>query len=250
MAVKKIYKAPDYVRFVYARDSNSQYSFSTYTDNVGALGTAGKVVMISYQLDRNNRPIPYQFGFSMRDRNIRVEEGRSDANDVNVAEFLRNHPECKGSPNGAYIRHDDGTMEQVNIYFKEVNEESDARKLLDANEYRRNAENIAAGLSLEEVFEINSLFGIRKTTELMARHALLDIAGNKPQIFMEAYENPQRRSLAAVKMGIERKVLKQSGTVVVWNKTTLGVDEIDAATNLQRDVKMLEALEAAIKKVN
>lgn len=250
MAQKKQYKAPDYVRFVYARDSNAQYCFSSYTDKVGALGQAGKVVFIAKRLTRNNQPEPYQFGFSMRDRNIREIPGVKDIQGYDIVEFLRNHPECKNSPNGEYIVKPDGSMEQVNVFFKEVNEEADAQKLLEANEYRRNAENIAATLTLAEVYEINSLFGIFKTTELMARHALLDLAGNKPALFMEAYENPQRRALAAVRKGLDKHVLKQSGAVVIWNKTTIGLDEQDAATNLQKDPKMLEALESAIKKVS
>jgi hypothetical protein len=251
MAGRKIYKAPDYARFVYARASNSQYSFSTYTDSVGALGTPGKVVFISYRLDKKNQPEPYQFGFSMRDRNIRVEENRTDAQGYNVAEFLRAHPECKGSPNGYYKINEDGTEEQVaeSIFFKEVNEEADAKKLLEATEYRRKAENLAANLTYEEVLELNSYFGVFKQTEELARVALNDIAGNKPAIFMEAYEDPKRKAVAAVRRGIDKRVLKVSGTVVIWNKTTIGIDELDAAANLQRDPKLLEALETAIKKV-
>lgn len=247
---KKQYIAPDYIRFVYTREANAQYCFSNYTDGVGALGTPGKVVFISKRLDKLNRPEPYQYGFSMRDRNIREIEGITDIQGYSIVEFLRNHPECKNSPNGRYITNADGSTTQIDIFFKEVNEESDAKKMLDANDYRRNAENIAASLALAEVYEINALFGIFKTTELMARHALLDLAGNKPQLFMDAYENPQRRSLSVVRKAIDKGILKVQGTVVIWNKTQIGNDEQDAATNLQKDVKMLEALESAIKKVN
>jgi hypothetical protein len=250
MAGKRIYKAPDYVRFVYARDSNAQYSFSSYTDSAGALGTPGKVVFVSYRLDKNNKPEAYQFGFSMRDRNIRVEANREDTQGYNVADFLRAHPECKGSPNGVYIQKEDGTEEQIGIFFKEVNEEADAQKILEAGAYRRKAENIAAELTFEEVKEINAYFGIFHDTELLARTAIQDIAGNKPPLFMEAYEDPKRKALGAVRRGLVKRVLKQSGTVVIWNKTTIGVDELEAASNLQRDPKLLEALESAIKKVN
>src|SRR6478609_7960189 len=113
MATKRQYKAPEYVYFVFARDSNSHYTFSTYTDHVGALGIPGKVVFISKRLDKNNKPEPYQYGFSMRDRSIREVEGVEDIQGYSVVEFLRAHPECKGSPNGTYITGNDGQPVQT-----------------------------------------------------------------------------------------------------------------------------------------
>lgn len=246
MAEKRKFKLPEYVYFVFNKGSNAGWGFSTYQDSVGALGTPGKVVSISYQLDKNNKPIPYFFSMSMRDRALKVEKDKVDMFGVSVVEFLRNSPECKGSPNGTYL--DPNNPEtQTNVYFKEMNEESDAQVALDAKNYRRIAENIAAELSLEEVYDVNALLGFFKRGETFARHYILEVAGNKPDIFMRAYENPQRKALALVKRGLSKGVLKNQGTVVIWGKTTLGLDEVDAATNVQKDKKMLDGLEKAVE---
>lgn len=246
MANIKNFKQPDYVYFVFARTSNAGHGFSTYNDEQGVLGNPGTAVAISYQKDKQGNPIPYHFSFSVRDRVLRIDAKKTDANGVNVVEFLRASPECKDSPNGNY----DQNGVQHGIVFKEMNEEADADKALKAKDYRRNAENIAADLSLEDVYEINSLLGIFKHGEVMSRHALLEVAGNRPDVFMDAYENPQRQSLALVRRGIDKKILHYQGGAVIWNKTTLGLDEQDAATNLQKEPKIFEALELAIKKIN
>jgi len=246
MANIRKFKQPDYVYFVFAKSSNAGHGFSTYNDESGALGNPGRAVFISYQTDKNNQPIPYHFSFSVRDRVLRIDNTKTDANGTNVVEFLRASPECKDSPNGTY----DANGVQYGVVFKEMNEEADADRALKAKDYRRNAENIAADLPLEDVYEINSLLGIFKHGEVMSRHALLEVAGNKPDVFMDAYENPQRQSLALVRRGIEKKILHYQGGAVIWNKTTLGLDEQDAATNLQKEPKMFEALDLAIKKVN
>lgn len=247
MAQIKQFKAPEYVYFVFAKGTNAGYGFSSYTDHVGALGKPGAVVTISYQMDKSNRPIPYHFSMGTRDRTLRVEKSKVDMNGTNVVEFLRNSPDCKGSPNGNYVKLKDGTTIQGDIYFKEMNEEADAKTALDAKNFRREAENIAASLDLEEVYDINAILGHFKQGELLARHFLAEIAGNKPEIFMNAYNNPQRKALALIKKGLVKEVLKSQGTVILWGKTTLGLDEIDAATNIQKDKKIMEGLEKALK---
>lgn len=251
MARNKQFKAPDYVYFVFTRGTQAHYGFSTYTDTVGALGVPGKPVYITYQQDKNNKPIPYFFTISIRDRALRVEKNKTDANGVSVVEFLRNSPECKGSPNGDYMI-DPATGEEIqtNVFFKELDEETDASTALKAKDFRRNAENLAADLSFEDVMDINALCGIYKKGELLSRHAIMELAGNRPDVFMAAYDNPQRKALALVRRGIDKGVLKLNGTVVTWNKTTIGLDEEDAAKNLQKDAKMMDALEQQVKKVS
>lgn len=243
---KKQFKAPEYVYFVFAKGTNAGYGFSTYTDHVGALGKPGAVVSISYQLDKNQKPIPYVFSMGTRDRSLKVEKSKVDMFGTSVVDFLRNSPDCKGSPNGSYRVVGDTSI-QSDVFFKEMNEEDDAKNALEAKNFRREAENIAASLSLEEVYDINAMLGSFKKGELLARHFLAEIAGNKPELFMNAYNNPQRKAIALVKKGLVNGVLKAQGTVILWGKTTLGLDEIDAATNIQKDKKIMEGLEKALQ---
>lgn len=243
---KKVFKQPEYVYFVFAKGTNAGYGFSTYVDSVGALGSPGKMVSISYQLDKSNRPVPYFFSMSARDRVLKVEKNKVDMNGTSVVEFLRSSPECKGSPNGQYNANGDEDS-QMNVFFKEMNEENDAKLALDAKDYRRNAENLAAALTLDEVYDLNAVMGEFRRGELLARHAIMEKAGNKPDVFMDAYNNPQRKALSIIKRGLDKKVLTMQGTVIIWNKTTLGLDEQEAATNIQKDKKLFEGLENAVK---
>lgn len=243
---KKEFKAPDWTYFVFTAN-NPSYGFSGYDDEVGALGEPGASVNIAFQTDGNGKPIPYIYSFGRtRDRHLRVPTHKKDVKGVSVVEYLRNHPECAGSANGTY---DPNTGKQVGVMFKEMNEEADAQKAMETKAFRLKAENLANSLELEDVIAINALLGNYKTGELMNRHALLEIAGNFPDKFMEAYDNPQRKSLSIIKLGLAAQVLKQKGTVIMWNSTTVGLDEYDAATKLQKDPQMMNALEEAIKKV-
>lgn len=241
---KKQFKPIEYVYFVFTRPSNAGYGFSSYTDYVGALGKPGTVVQICYQLDKNQKPIPYHFSMGLRDRVIRVEANKVDMFGTSVVEFLRNAPGCLGSPNGSYLP--DGT--QVEVYFKELNEEVDAEKALEAKEYRLQAETLAASMPADEVMEFNAMLGVFKKGEKLSRHFLMELAGNKPQVFMEYYNNPKRKALALIKRGLHSRVLKQNGTVVAWNDTVLGLDEDDAASKLMQDAKLFDALSLAVSK--
>lgn len=249
-AKKKTFKVPEYVYFVFAKGTNAGYGFSSYTDHVGALGVPGAVVTISYQLDKANRAIPYHFSMGTRDRALRIEKNKTDMNGVSVVEFLRNHPECKGSPNGQYLKTllsgEADPESQVGIYFKEMNEEADAKIALEAKNFRREAENIAAGLSIEEVYDVCAILGQFKKGETLSRHFIMEIAGNKPELFMHAYNNPQRKSLSLIKRGLQKGVLTSQGSVILWGKTTLGLDEVEAATAIQKDKKLMDGLEKAL----
>lgn len=243
---KREFTAPDWTYFVFTAN-NPSYGFSGYDDHNGALGNPGASVSIAYQTDNNGKPIPYIFSFGRtRDRVLRVATGKTDVNGTSVVEYLRNHPECAGSENGSY---DPETGKQSGIMFKELNEEADAKKAMDNKAYRLKAENIANSLELEDVIALNALLGNYKTGELMNRHALLEVAGNFPKQFMEAYENPQRKAISVIRLGVNANVLKKQGNMIMWNETTVGLDEYDAATKLQKDSQMLAAIEQAIKKV-
>jgi hypothetical protein len=234
---------PKYIYFVLASSSNSHYGFSTYQDS------SGNVKSISYRKDKKGNPEPYQFSWSKNNfhRTLRFAADAVDSQGNSIVEFLRNHPECKGSPNGIYIKDEQGNDIQVNVFFKEMDTESDAQKAIDAKTKRLKAENLAANVSDEEVLDLAIMLGSFETKPLMARHYVMEIAGNKPLIFLEAYDNPQRKSLALIKKGIAKGILTVNGTVVVWNKTVLGEDENGAAAYIAKEKKAYDALENAVK---
>lgn len=245
----------DYVYFVFTQPYMASYGFSEYSDDVGAVkyrdekdGIPGRVVSISYRQKANGQPEKYHFSFTsdVRDRAIRVNKNSVDSRGINIVEFLKSHPECKDSPNGKYT--EDG--KQLDIHFKLRDEEADAVKLLAHQGVRLKAENIAFNLTDEEVFEIAPLFGENSPVPAMAKHTIMDLASNKPLIFLEVYEDGLRKAKSLLKRAVIAKVLTLNGSAVVWNKTTLGLDENEAAAKLASDPTILEALEKAIKRVS
>jgi hypothetical protein len=240
----KKFDANDYVHFVYLRPTNAEYGFATYQD------ATGEVKYISYSKDpKTGEPIKYYFNFNMKDRVIRVHRNRKDIFGNSVVEFLRNSPECKDSPNGVYEPDGNGNLVQTGVIFKELNEESDAEKAIAAKEYRLKAETLAANLKGDDLYDVAALLGIFGK-ERLVKHAVLEVAGNRPQQFMDAYDDPNRQAIALVRKGIHAKVLTTKGSIILWNSTTIGVDEQDAAASLLKDKKLMAALTEAIKKVS
>lgn len=240
----KKFNPNDYVHFVYLTPKNASYGFSTYQT------LEGDVKFISYGKDpKTGEPIKYFFTFSKKDRVIRVHKNKKDIFGNSVVEFLRNSPECKNSPNGTYEPNENGDLVQVGVIFKEMNEESDAEKAIAAKEYRLKAETLAANLKGEELHEVAALLGIYGK-ETLVKHAVMEVAGNRPPQFMEAYDNPNRKAFALIRKGLNAKVLLQKGSIIMWNDTTIGADEQDAVATLLKDKKMMTALSEAIKKVS
>jgi hypothetical protein len=244
MAAKK-FDPNQFVHFVYLTPKTVSYGFSGYQDE------SGEVKFISYSKDpKTGDPIKYYFNFGMKDRVIRVNKDKKDLFGNSVVEFLRNCPECKGSRNGSYaIDEVTGETVQEGVIFKEMNEESDAEKAIEAKEYRLKAETLAANLKGEDIYDVAALLGIFGK-ESLVRHAIMEVAGNRPPQFMDAYDNPNRQALALIKKGLAKNVLENRGGLVLWNKTTIGVDEAEAASAVLKDKKLFEGLANAIKKVS
>lgn len=227
-----MYNPDNYVYFVSKRQYGSPYGFTTYTN------LDGDLCMIVNKKDKNGDPIPRKFNFGRRERTMRIPKNQKDIQGNSVVEFLRNHPECKGSVNNRGI-----------TLFEEVNEESSATQAINAKSARIEAEQKALSLEGEDLTDMCALIGQFSTKESILKHKILDYAGNEPDKFLEMFDAPDRKMRSLVRKGLSAGVLSQKGNMISWESTVIGADEDAAVTTLTKDKKLASALAEGIKRV-
>jgi hypothetical protein len=226
-----MYNFDNFVYFVLLRPSNPHYGFAGGYNDLD-----GNLQMIVDKLDDKGRPVPRYFKFSKKERTIRIPKKQQDSRGNNVADFLRNHPECKGSVNNT------GQA----IWFKEINEDKDSGLAVEAKKARIEAENVAVSLKGQDLVDVAALCGLFNSKPNAMMHRVLEVAGNDPEAFMDIINDPAIKTKSLLRRGIRLELIKQKGTLLVWENTTLGVDENDAVRNLLSDAILYNAVEALI----
>lgn len=231
----------DYVVFVFTSPSNVSYGFKTYNNEFGqSTGfTEGK--------DRDGQPIYRRWKFDRDVRKITVHKDKTDLSDkrLNAVEFLRSSPDCKGSKNGTYTA--DGT--QINVYFEEVNESKSAAVGLEFETLRIDAQNAALKVKGQDFIDLCALIGVMNKDETIMRFSLVDYAKNKPQSFMDVYNDPTRQLRSVIRRAVHTGVFVKEGRIYKWENLLVGVDEDDAVAKLKSDENLLKAVKANLEKL-
>lgn len=232
----------DYIVFLFTSPLNRSYGFKTYTNELGqAIGFMdGK--------DSKGQPIYHRWKFDQDgQRTIRVHKNKTDVseNALNAADFLRKSPNCLGSPNGSYTP--DGI--QVDVYFKEMNDEKDAKAGLDAEISRIEAQNLALKVKGQDFVDLCALIGVFDRDESIMRFSLVDFAKNKPEKFTELYNDPVRQIKSVIRRGVSTGIITKEGRMLTWENQLLGVDEDDAVRELKTKEALYKALRAHLDKV-
>lgn len=231
----------DYIYFALLgeRSKVSSYGFTGYTD------VNGDYKFISKGKDKDGNDIPKKYKFNAKFRKIRIPNrpGRYQEE----IDFLRNHPECVGSPNGRYRKDGEGGQVQLGVYFKEINDDKDATQAIDASKLRIKAMNIALEMQDDPV-NLNSMctvLGLNSKTSNTKFFNLLEFAENNPILFMEAYEAPDREVRALFMRGKAEKVVERKSAVWMLRDNQLGVDDEECVTTLLKNeglVRMLKRM--------
>lgn len=231
-------KFDDYVYFVYI-GNNVRYGFSTYTDPITGQ-TRGYVV----GKDDKGNPIYKNFSFNFdSQKQIRVHKSEVDLNGQSKLDFLRNSPECMGSPNGTFVN-----GSQVLAYFKEVNDAKDASIALESRETAIKAQSTAIGLKGTALSDLAAIIGIFSDEEETLRLKVLDYASNYPTKFLSLMEDPSVKVKALLKRAINANVFSVDGKQIKWEGKLIGADEDDALSNLLKDDKLRKAIELNLSK--
>ncbi len=224
--------------------TTAQYSFTGYQDNEGT-------IQAIYYGRKNNDgdDEPHRFKFDRAHRTIRILKTKTDIKGTNVAEFLRNFPECAGSPNGHY-KERDGKKVQGGIFYKEIVEGKDAEDAIAAKTTKIKAENIALnlkGVELAQMAALYECYTVGDNAELMQKHRVLEAAGADPTSFLEAYNAPDRAAKSLIKDAVNSRVITKHGEIYMLEDITLGASLDLAVSKLLSDDDLFDTIKSAIK---
>lgn len=228
----------DYVVFQFT-GTNNIFGFRTYNNE------RGQTIGFIEGKDKDGLPIYRRWKFDRDVRKISVHKDKTDLDNKNAVEFLRNSPNCKGSPNGSYTINGD----QLDVYFEEVNEAKAAEKGLEFETLRIEAQNAALKVKGQDFIDLCALIGVFNKDESIMRFALVDYAKNKPQSFMDIYSDPVRQLKSMIRRAVDKGVFSKDGKMLTWENKLIGADEDDAVATLKKDENLFKAIKANLDKV-
>lgn len=218
-------------KFVLVRP-NAAYGVGAYTDP-----DTGEYVYRTMSQNKVGNPVVYRFLFSQGGgKIISVPEVWKDVEGKSMADFLRNHPECEGSPKNR------GQL----AYFKEIDIEKDAEIQLEAEDKIRLAVNEAAALKGDKLKYVALLIGENSDKESKQSLAVIQYAKSAPDSFMTMVKSPDVEVRAMVREGITKAVITKKGSLHMWETVNLGGDEDAAVANLVKDKDLKDAIKRAI----
>lgn len=216
----------NFAEFMLTSASLAGYSLNAYLD------LDGNEHSIKDRKDEHGNPIKRRFKFNHNMRVLRVPLAQKE-----IIEFLRNAPECEGSPNN--------TGQQC--YFKEVNNERDAEKIVEIEGERIMAQTLAYNLKGQDLADVALLCGTNSSNESMQRKKVLDYSGSNPKGFVALVSSPDVKTRSLVRRALEQGLVTKKGFIYMWSDVHLGNDEDSAVKFLMKDKKIAKAIEEKLK---
>lgn len=224
-----------------------------YADNEGAIkdntsnsGQVGRYVEYVQARDLHGRDKGKRFRFDDNLRRLMTRPSDTDIYGRKQYDFLKNHPECEGSPNGIYESDGKGGWIQTGISFRELNEAKDAKVALDAERLTTKAKSVAYDLDEETLSEIANIIGYYGPVDDVMRLRVVEWAGVKPTEFNELLESGDRSTRALIRKALQDNVLYEKGKMIMWENHVLGADEDAAVSSLVKDKKVADSLREAL----
>lgn len=222
------------------------HSMCSYVDYAGVFGSPGSTVRYVTSRDDRGKDRGKYFTWSESHRRFVVREGERDINGITQYEFLKNAPECEGSPNGSYSP--DGT--QTGIIYREMNTAKDAEVALEADQSRIKAQASALELDQAVLSEVAAHIGVfagkDDPNSLIMRVRVVDWAGKNPNDYFAVLNSGDREIRAVLRKAIADGVLTVKGELIMWESTTIGANENAAVSHLMTDPAMYSALKEKI----
>jgi hypothetical protein len=222
------------------------HSMCSYVDYAGVFGSPGATVRYVTTRDDKGRDKGKYFTWSESHRRFVVREGEQDINGITQYEFLKNAPECEGSPNGTYTP--DGS--QTGVVYREMNTAKDAEVALEADQSRIKAQASALELDITVLAEVAAHIGVFAGKEdpsgLIMRVRVVDWAGKNPNDYFAVLNSGDREVRAVVRKAVADGILTVKGSLILWENTAVGSDENAAVSKLMSDPAMYSALKEKI----
>ena len=180
---------------------------------------------------------------------MRVHKNEKDIFGNSVVDFLRGFPECGDSPNGSY-RGEGKKRVQSNVWFQEINQQKDADIAIEAKGAKIKAENKALYLEGDELKDMAILFGEFRAEEGLQKHRVLEAAGADPENFMKLFNAPDRSAKVLLTRAMKAKLIKQKGSIYIWESVTIGTNYDSAIAKLMDDAVLANAIEENLSALN
>jgi hypothetical protein len=232
------------------------YGISTgYTDHAGAVkdgdnakGTPGRYVEYIASKDDNGRDKAKRFKFDQSLGRFATRQSDTDIYGKRQYDFLKNHPECEGSPNGNYVGEGNKKV-QTGITFREADALKDSSAIVKIDKQRIKAESSAVELDDETMTEIANLIGYFGEADDLMRTKVMDFAKRKPAEYLDALNADDRGVRAIIRKGLKENVFFTVGEMIKWDKTTLGNNENDAVAFLRKEKEVLTAIQEKLNMI-
>jgi hypothetical protein len=216
----------------YLTRPNASYGAGAYTHP-----DTGDYMFVTMSKDKEGNPIPYRFVFRRGPgRILTMPEGWKDVTGKSMAEFLRNHPECEGSPNN---------RGQI-CYFKEIDVEKDAEVMLEIEQLVLQAKNAAAKLTGDKLKYVAILIGEPSDNTNKQLVSILKYAEANPKDLLKLIDGPDVEVRALIREGVAKQAIELKGTIHIWERVHLGGDENEAVAKVLADKDLLTALKRTI----
>lgn len=220
-----------------------------YVDHAGVISDStqqskqkGRYVEYVIAKDDKGRDKAKRFRFDQSLGRLLTRPSDTDIYGKSQYEFLKNHPECEGSPNGTYEDDGNGGKIQVGVSFRELNTAKDAAIALRADRLRNQAETSALSLDEQTLEEIANIIGYYGEVDDQMLLKVVEFARKKPGEYLELLKSDDRGVRAIIRKSIVEGIFRQHGPLIKWNDLTVGNDEDDAVATLRKDKQMLSAL--------
>lgn len=215
---------------------NSGFGFRTYDDEEGNV-----MEYHDGKLGKDKLPEPTKFQFSRRHRTMPVHKKASgkDKNGDTIlrVDFLRNHPQCEGSPNAR------GATPK----FKEMNSDKDIDIALEANKVRREAEELAANLTGEGLKNAAAMYGKIDGSAKAKKFVVMQAAFHDPEKFLATVNNEEFTIRGFIQRAIMLEVLNRVGYIIKFENVTIGIDEEEAIHTLLKDKDLFNSINKLVK---
>lgn len=224
-----------------------------YVDNAGAVkdrqypkGEKGRYIEYVASKDDKGRDKAKRFRFDESLRRLLTRDADADIYGKKQYDFLKNHPECEGSPNGSYEEDGVGGKVQVGITFRELDTVKDAGVALDAEELTTLAKASALQLDDTTLTEIANIIGYFGEPDKLMRLKVVEWAGKKPSLYNQLLKSADRGVRAIVRKSLDENIFRTKGDMILWEENIIGVNEDAAVATLLKDTELLTALQGKL----
>lgn len=236
------FNTSDYVFFVLdeAHGRNASFGFrAAYTDKQGNFQKLETPRVNEKTGEKEIRKITIQKGH----KTLRVHKSQEKE-----LVFFRNHPNCKGSPNGYYRNLDDGSSVQSDIWFSEVNTEKDAELAVDYRKIRVEAQNRILELSKnpDELMAFGIAVGYAGSNN-QVMFKLLEHAEKDPEYIINELDSPDLVAKSLFREGVNTNIIVKRGLSWMLEDFEIGLDNESCIKTIRTNDDVMRLLK---KKLN